>query len=71
MNIFCIESFCPQKRTTEICSSVEYTSCMVAILTTDCHEAELCCYLMIHIGNILRPLQLFYFHLLLFTDCPS
>jgi hypothetical protein len=30
----------------------------------DCHEAGLCCYLMIHIENLLRPLQLFYFHLL-------
>jgi hypothetical protein len=29
----------------------------------DCHEAGLCCYLVIHIGNLLSPLQLFYFHL--------
>jgi hypothetical protein len=29
----------------------------------DCHEAGLCCYLVIHIENILHPLQLFYFHL--------
>jgi hypothetical protein len=29
----------------------------------DCHEAGLCCYLMIHIQNLLYPLQLFYFHL--------
>jgi hypothetical protein len=29
----------------------------------DYHEAGLCCYLVIHIGNVLRPLQLFYFHL--------
>jgi hypothetical protein len=29
----------------------------------DCHEAGLCCYLVIHIENLLRPLQLFYFHL--------
>jgi hypothetical protein len=29
----------------------------------DCHEAGLCCYLMVHIGNLLRPLHLFYFHL--------
>jgi hypothetical protein len=28
----------------------------------DCHEAGLCCYLVIHIENLLRPLQLFYFH---------
>jgi hypothetical protein len=29
----------------------------------DCYEAELCCNLMIHNENLLRPLQLFYFHL--------
>jgi hypothetical protein len=29
----------------------------------DCHEAGLCCYLVIHIENLLRPLQLFYFQL--------
>jgi hypothetical protein len=29
----------------------------------DCHEAELCCYLVIHIENLLHPLQLFCFHL--------
>jgi hypothetical protein len=28
-----------------------------------CHEARLCCCLVIHIENLLRPLQLFYFHL--------
>jgi hypothetical protein len=29
----------------------------------DCHEAGPCCYLVIHIENLLRSLQLFYFHL--------
>jgi hypothetical protein len=29
----------------------------------DCHEAGLCCYLVIHIENLLHPLQLFYFYL--------
>jgi hypothetical protein len=29
----------------------------------DCHEGGLSRYLMVHIGNLLRPLQLFYFHL--------
>jgi hypothetical protein len=29
----------------------------------DCHETGLCYYLMIHIENLLLPLQLFYFHL--------
>jgi hypothetical protein len=28
----------------------------------DCHEAGLCCYQVIHKWNLLRPLQLFYFH---------
>jgi hypothetical protein len=28
-----------------------------------CHEAGLCCYLVMHIENLLCPLQLFYFHL--------
>jgi hypothetical protein len=27
----------------------------------DCHDAGLCCYLVVHIENPLRPLQLFYF----------
>jgi hypothetical protein len=30
----------------------------------DCHEAELCCCLVIHIENLLHRLQLLYFHLL-------
>jgi hypothetical protein len=29
----------------------------------NCHEAGLCCYLVIHIENLSHPLQLFYFHL--------
>jgi hypothetical protein len=29
----------------------------------DCHEAGLCCYLVIHIENLLHPLQLLYFYL--------
>jgi hypothetical protein len=29
----------------------------------DCHQAGLCCYLVRHTGNVLRPLQLFYFNL--------
>jgi hypothetical protein len=36
--------------------------CML-VCNLDCHEAGLCCYLMIHIQNLFRPLQLFYFHL--------
>jgi hypothetical protein len=77
MNVLWLESFCPKIRTTERCSSVVQSSSTVAILTTElslwtcacasvtlgCHEAGLCCYLMIHIENLLHPLQLFYFHL--------
>jgi hypothetical protein len=33
------------------------------ICCLDCLEAGLYCYLVIHIENLLRPLQLFYFHL--------
>jgi hypothetical protein len=33
-----------------------------------CHEAGMCCYLVIHIENLLQPI---YFHFDLFTDCPS
>jgi hypothetical protein len=29
----------------------------------DSHEAWMCCYLVIHIENLLHSLQLFYFHL--------
>jgi hypothetical protein len=29
----------------------------------DCQEPELCCYLVIHTENLLRSVQLFYFHL--------
>jgi hypothetical protein len=36
----------------------------------DCHEAGLWCYLVIHVENLLRPLQLFYFICDIFTDFP-
>jgi hypothetical protein len=35
----------------------------IRVFYLDYYEAELCCYLVIHIENLLRPLQLFYFHL--------
>jgi hypothetical protein len=38
-------------------------SMRVRVCYVDCHGAGLCYYLMIYIGNLLRPLQLFYFHL--------
>jgi hypothetical protein len=37
----------------------------------DCHETGLCCYSVIHIENLLRPLQLIYFIRDIFTDSPS
>jgi hypothetical protein len=37
----------------------------------DSNEAGLCCYLVIHIQNLLHPLQLFYSFCDLFTDSPS
>jgi hypothetical protein len=35
----------------------------MCICYLDCHEVGLCCHLVIHIENLLHPLQLFYFHL--------
>jgi hypothetical protein len=59
VNIPSIGSFCPQESTTQRCSWVVHSSRIVAILNTetmhmrvcylDCHEAGLCCYLVIHI----------------------
>jgi hypothetical protein len=76
MKILCIESFCPQKRTTEHCSSVVIAQVLspfwllnqplnfsMHVCYLDCHEAGLCCYLDIHTENLLHPLELFYFHL--------
>jgi hypothetical protein len=69
---FFINNLCTSQknRTTELCSSVVHPSSTIAILTTetslcylDCREAGLCCYLVIHIENLLYPLQLLYFHL--------
>jgi hypothetical protein len=74
MIIFCIESFCPQKRTTECCSLVVHPLSRVVILllkpASEHGHAHLLprlswsCYLVIHIENLLYPLQLFHFHLL-------
>jgi hypothetical protein len=35
----------------------------MSVCYLDCHETGLCCYLVIQIGNLWRPLQLFYFRL--------
>jgi hypothetical protein len=41
----------------------QFLNMRMCVCYLDCHEAGLCCYLMIYIGNLLCPLQLFYFHL--------
>jgi hypothetical protein len=87
MYILCIESFCSERPHKQRWSSIVYSSSRVTTLTTktslwtwacesatvDCHEAGLCCYLVIHMENLLRPLQLLYFHLwpTSSTDWPS
>jgi hypothetical protein len=76
MNILCIESFCLQKRTKNgffggtLLTHGHYfdhwnqhLNMRMRVCYLDCHEAGLCCYLVIHIENILLPLQLFYLHL--------
>jgi hypothetical protein len=35
---------------------------LMRVCYLDCHEGRLCCYLVIHVWNLLHPLQLFYFH---------
>jgi hypothetical protein len=77
MNIICIEPSRPHKnanRTLFFVSTLLKDRChfgywnqplnmRMRVCYLDCHETRLCCYLVIHIGNLLRPLQLFYFHL--------
>jgi hypothetical protein len=77
MNILCIEPVWPQEthnRTLLFGSTPIKHVChfdywnqplnmRMRIWYVDCHEAELCCYLVIHIENLLDPLQQFYGHL--------
>jgi hypothetical protein len=70
-----IESFCPWKthnRTLLFCRTLlkhghhsdywnQPQNICKCICYLDCHEAGLCCYLVIYIENLLHPLQLFYF----------
>jgi hypothetical protein len=80
LNILCIKSFCPQKRTHNRTvlfhsSLLKYgrhsdywnqrINMRMRVWYLDTHEAVLCCDLVLHIGNLLRPLQLFYFR-----SCP-
>jgi hypothetical protein len=75
-NILCIESFCPQKmhnRTLLFCDILKHgrhfdywnqpLNMRISICYLDYHETGLCCYLVMHIENLLRPLQLFYLNL--------
>jgi hypothetical protein len=89
MNVLCTESFCPKRRTTERCSSVVYSQVwspfrllkpasehVHARLLARLSRSWTVLYLVIHIVNLLRPLQLFYFHLwhiywLAFIVCSS
>jgi hypothetical protein len=41
----------------------QYLNMRMHVWYLDSHEAGLCYYLVIHIENLLRPLQLYYFHL--------
>jgi hypothetical protein len=78
MNILCIESFCPQKKKNSRMLFLGSTlfkhghhfdyrnqplNIRMRFCYLDSHEAGLCCYLVIHVENLLPPLQLFYFHL--------
>jgi hypothetical protein len=75
MNILCIEPSCPQKTHNWIplfgstflrhIRQFDYRnqSLKLRVCYLGCHEAGLCCYLMINIEYLLCPLQLFYFHL--------
>jgi hypothetical protein len=76
INIVCVESFCPQKTHNKFCFSsivlkhgllIDYWNQPLNMRMRFCylgwHEVGLCCYLVIHIGNLLHTLQLFYFHL--------
>jgi hypothetical protein len=77
MNTLFIKSFCPQKkhsRTLIFLSRLirhgrhfdywtQPLNMRMHVWNLDYHEAGLCCYLVIHIENLLRPSQMFYLHL--------
>jgi hypothetical protein len=68
---FALSPFSPQKRTTERCFLVLHSwsinywnqplNMIMCVCYIDCDEAGLCCTLLIHLENLLHPLQLFYF----------
>jgi hypothetical protein len=77
MNILSIEFSCPQKMHTwtllfgsiplKHARHFDYwhqpLNMGKRVCCLDCHEAGLCCHLVIHIESLLHPLQMFYFHL--------
>jgi hypothetical protein len=77
MSLLCTASFCPQKthKRTLLFGSVipmhgrhfdywnQPLNMRMRICYLNCHDAGLCCYLVIHIEDLWCPLQLFYFHL--------
>jgi hypothetical protein len=87
MNILRTQSFCPQIKTLNRMLTFSSThfdywnqplTMRIHVCYLDCHEAGLCCYLVIHVENRLRPLQLFYFRLwpiywlsLVYSTCVS
>jgi hypothetical protein len=63
---FALSSFTHIKGTTQRCHSDYWNQPLnirMRVCYLDSHEAGLCCYLVIHIESLLRPLQLFYFRL--------
>jgi hypothetical protein len=77
LNILCIESFCSQKwNSIRLLFGITFLkhgrhidywnqplNMLMRVYYLDSHETRLCCYLVIQLGNRLRQLQLFYFHL--------
>jgi hypothetical protein len=76
MNLLCIENFFIHKTQQKDAHSstplkhgrhFDYwnqpPNTRVRVCYLDCHEAGLCCYLVVHRENLLFPLQLFYSHL--------
>jgi hypothetical protein len=77
INILCIQSFCPQKKQSRTvlfgrtllkhcCHFYDWNQhlnmCM-RVCYLDSREVWMCCYLVLHIENLLHPLQPIYFYL--------
>jgi hypothetical protein len=79
MNSLCIESFCPQKMLfsrTLLKHSHHFDywnqalNVRMCVCFVDCREAGVCCYLMIHLENLLHPFQLIYLHFVIYLLTP-